>query len=113
MHCTCDAHNVHAIKVKTCVHFDNDISGMVRTAISLHGPGAMLDLRRLLREDLRGRILLRDGLPPPAAVRHREAVLDLFLPLVSGIGIEAKRGSYIKRALLECLPTGDWQRSVA
>ncbi|CAK0851008.1 unnamed protein product [Prorocentrum cordatum] len=84
---------------------------MVNTGLAMMGSGSMDRFRQVCTTFFEARLrVFRGALPPPPAsaeMRHRTAVLDLFLPIRGSSPL----GHRQRRATLEDLLQGDWSIS--
>ena len=78
LHFNCNIHIAALAHSKTFSLAPTDIAGLLNFALSLSHGAALQQFRRALVQVLEQRIQFIHGVPPPAAVKHREWVLALF-----------------------------------
>lgn len=103
MHLVCEVHRVSHIGKRFDELMPQDVGNMVHLARSLHQPGAMKRFRAILRLEIAASLEIRHGSPGPDADQRREAILDLFCPIVPGQG-----KSLFKRRVVAALANGDY-----
>ena len=80
---------------------DEQVCGVVNTALALRTPGGMARFRTCLREEISSRLEIKEGFPPVAARDYKRKVLQVF----AAHGVNVVR----RRALLALAPNGDWR----
>ena len=94
LHWTCDVHRTATSYSKT---FDSlmgaHVAGMIHTALALQQAGGIALFRLCLKEEIRKRLKVMKGVPPPAARVYKEGVLRLFLSSQTS-------GAMVQRVLL-------------
>lgn len=102
-HGNCEVHVAARIFGASMSLLNEDISGMLRHALSLQVGASMNLFRRALREEIRHRgVRILRGPPPLHCFQHRRIMMRLF----------CARGanSIDRRLLLALLPNGDWTK---
>ena len=107
---SCDVHVIAQVHHKVMSILESDISGMLNTALSQYGAGALNTMQDILRNIFDDASVIY-GLPPGGHIeRHRMEVLDLYLPLPTetGSGISSHDVNVlVKRHILNSLLNGD------
>ena len=80
----CDIHRGARVASLTWSLLDDDVSGVLATAMSQSGGGALAEMRRILASILREKLEIVYDAPPGGSVAaYRQQVYDQFLPLRS------------------------------
>lgn len=109
---SCDVHVIAQVHTKTMSVLDDDISGLLHTALSQQGAGVLTTLHDILRAIFTEETnVIYHVAPAGMTQKHREEVYDLYLPLpTSGSSMGSfPVQSLIKRHLLNTLLNGDIQ----
>ena len=78
----CDVHRIHQAHSSSFALALDDISGLLSTSLAQHGSGTLDAWREILTSTLEQRLVIcYDTAPAGEALRHREAVYDLYLPV--------------------------------
>lgn len=97
----CEVHIVASVVKHMTCDMQEEITGIIRVALSLQLGAHMMRFRRIVREVVMSSAVIRVGSPPDDAVRYRARVLQLF----AGRGHKAVQ----KLTALSMLPNGDWR----
>lgn len=101
LHTPCDVHKTSGVYTKSFILLDSTIRGMVSCALSLQQSSAMVRFRKALREEIASRFEIRAGPISRDAVRHKKALLHLFVSHGPALAV--------RQVLLVLCPNGDWR----
>lgn len=101
LHTLCEVHRASLAHGKSLVLLDANIRGMIKCALSLRAGAALNTFRSCLAQEVASRLQILHGRPPPEAMAHKRAVLQLF--------VSHGRNLPVKRMLLALCPNGDWR----
>ena len=103
LHTFCDLHAVSSALVGT---FDglmpDQVSGLIRCALSLREGSALSTFRRCLRQEIRQRLVVLRGQPSIEAQNHKNLIFNIFFSA-------GRKQSLSERLILAKLPNGDWR----
>lgn len=109
----CDVHVIASVHTKTTSILDSDVSGLLHTALSQHGAGALQTLRQILSSIFESETFVIYNVPPQGHVRqHREQLHDLYLPVpVTGQLSNVSCRTLLRRYILGSLLNGSLQEA--
>eukprot|EP00439_Symbiodinium_sp_Y106_P049637 s6567_g6.t1 len=93
----CDIHRIHQAHASSFKVVPDDISGMLSASLSQHS-GSLDKWREILCTVLEQRLVIYYDVPPGGlAAQHREAVLDLYLPVAPDGAAPTRKGGLQNR----------------
>lgn len=104
LHVFCDIHRTSAAHEKTFHLVDENVRGMIHTALALQNGNAMKRFRSCMREEIASRFRVLSGAPTQEAERHKQRVLRLFVSHGARLPM--------RRLLLSLCPNGDWRHDM-
>ena len=99
----CEIHMSTAAQGKGLRLLDNIVTKLIRTALSLRLGGWMRVFRKCMLQEIIGTLEVLEGAPSPQVLLHRRKVMCMCM--------KAGAVSRKNRAILACLPNGDWTLS--
>ncbi|CAE7262689.1 unnamed protein product [Symbiodinium microadriaticum] len=97
----CDVHRIHQAHASSFKIVPDDISGLLSASLCQHA-GSLDKWREILSTVLEQRLVIYYDMPPAGlAAQHREAVLDLFLPLAKDPATKGRLQNKRRRFVLQ------------
>ena len=97
----CEIHMSTGASGKGLSLMDHIVTTLIRTALSLRLGGWMRVFRRCMLEEVFATLEVLEGAPLAEATAHRRKAMGMFLK----VGGHSRK----QRAILACLPNGDWR----
>ena len=109
LHISCETHAAHGCCGKMLDMVSGHCSALISGALSLGGHGQTGDFLRCMRSFIAAKLVILEEPPSRLADEYRQRMLDLFIPLPTGVTAQGYQSITRRRTIIGALANGDWR----